>query len=727
MVLTKSRSTEIGDPMRRIRYFLITIALLALVPSQATAANDPLDIVIATEIGHDYGKMAADAINSAAEYRNSIADFNRNIAAARAEFWRQYPNGPDIQTARKKFSALLLGKDILLMNQTALSGKFTNGSRAQPNAMDLLSAIGGKIDSGVRPMAGRQFYTWVGLIRKRLGAHGSMDIFEFPGRYATAIGDAWPAYKLYEFTRDCAEFMAAGKFPPGVNGPGSYIELLMVQELTRSIDWGDLSPSPDVDRLAEARAEAHDTYKRLTQIFGEGKVRSVATKVMKAEVSQDGDLKDPASLGIVGWRLDLEPSADIPAPSGLIPYYRTDPYGAFFAILTNLGPREYLLGLVAQHVSPLCTGCTLGKIIAQTTGPEIQRLELAYGSESLEGAAEVVRHSPKRLYDGDLLKSKWGGNPYGAFMRIVSYKNPSGFVRWLILTDVPNISSKDTLDAAYQKLAARYPEPKILKAAHGLIDPQTLPWGLQSIAYDPTSFGSLTALVGVLRGMDDPALMGLKEPERKKDPTYLTWACFAPGTTITVRSFSFARQKPYTRKIPNGPDMQVRGWEKVTDQTVPTTNRLVSVDDEKIVLNYTEPRVGSPPRSVDTAYYVTMPPGTEYTYPFGAKVRFGREPVKKIESGSETLVIAGKSLPTRWWAVTREVTNFNKKEDRTDKAWFSDQVPGGIVKLINDHGTIGKVSSFSGWEVISFQGEPRPNVQNGLFSLLSSSFGTDDR
>jgi len=712
--------------MRRFKYVLISIALLSLVPSPVSAAVDLLGMAMIADIGHGYGKMAADAMQSAAEYQNSIAEFNRKIAAARAEFWRQYPNGPNIQAAQKNFSALLLEKDLLLMHQTSLSGRFSSGSRAQPNAMDLMNAIGGKVDGGVRPMAGSQFYTWIGLIRKRIGTHGPMNLFEFPGRYVTAISEAWPAYKPYVFARDYAEFAAAGRLPPGVTGPDDYIKLFLVLGLTDSLDWGDHAPSPEVDRVAEARAEAHDYYERLTKIFGEAKVRAVATQVMQMGVNQDGILKDPAAMGIIGWNLKLK--RDVPVPSGLIiPAFGMGPYGAFFALLTNSGPREYLLGLVAEHTRR--SNMTLGQWIAQA-GPERQRLELAYGSETLTDAAEEVRRAPKRLYDGYLLES--GINPYRAFMRSASSRNPRGFVRWLILTDVANISSKDALDAAYQKLAARYPEPKILKAARGLIDPQTLPWGLREIAFVPKSLGSLTALVAVLRGMDDPALMSQKEPERKKDLTYLSWESFVPGATVTVRDLVLQRQEPYTRKIPNGPDMQVAGWERVGDpggQAMLTTTRLVSVDDKKIMLSWTG-RVGNhPPGRGDVQAPANAPLGTVFTFPFSAQRSMNAkinliEPVKKIESGTETLVIAGKPLQTRWWAVTREVTRFNRKEDRIDKVWFSDQVPGGIVKQMSQTGRVQRVDAFYVREVTSFQGETRPGAQNGLYSFLSASFGT---
>ena len=73
----------------------------------------------------------------------------------------------------------------------------------------------------------------------------------------------------------------------------SYIELMIVLGLTDSIHWGDLPPSPDLDRLAEARAEAHSTYERLTQIFGEAEVRSVATKVIRRKLTDTAVSKIP--------------------------------------------------------------------------------------------------------------------------------------------------------------------------------------------------------------------------------------------------------------------------------------------------------------------------------------------------------------------------------------------------------------------------------------------------
>ena len=61
--------------MRLFKCFLITIAFLFLAPSLAAATDDPLDDAIAADIGSGLGKMIGDAINSAAEYRNSITGF----------------------------------------------------------------------------------------------------------------------------------------------------------------------------------------------------------------------------------------------------------------------------------------------------------------------------------------------------------------------------------------------------------------------------------------------------------------------------------------------------------------------------------------------------------------------------------------------------------------------------------------------------------------------------
>ena len=228
--------------------------------------------------------------------------------------------------------------------------------------------------------------------------------------------------------------------------------------------------------------------------------------------------------------------------------------------------------------------------------------------------------------------------------------------------------------------------------------------------------------------MDDPALMSLKEPERKKDPTYLAWQSFDPGATVTVRETELERHAPYTRKIPNGPDMQVPGWERVGDpggQTVLTTTKLISVDDKKITLNQTTFVGRHPPSNDDVEVPTTRPPGTEFDFPFGTHAN-SREPIKKIESGSETLVIAGKSLQTKWWAVTRERTVFNEKQYLTAKVWFSDQVPGGIVKQLWQTWGHKKNDKFMVHEVTSFQGAPRPLAQNSLYEVLSSSFGTNE-
>jgi hypothetical protein len=276
-------------------YFVIWLAPLWIssdLNAQGRRENDPFDDFIIGEIGASIGQGLGSAMRTALEYRQGIQEMGRDLAAARARFWREYPDGPNSAEASKEFAIQLVNKDLLFMHDTVLSG-MNSGSRSEPNLIDVISKFSGanSVDGGIRPIARRHFYTWTDAVRRSLVRNPMRG---FPG----ALENAAPAYQAYRMARDYAEFVAAGKLPPGAGAPGSYVRFQLLFYLTERLFDGDgeIPPPSEQDLLREARAEAQRGYEDLIQLFGRARVHSAAERVMKAPLSPSGEVTEQALL-----------------------------------------------------------------------------------------------------------------------------------------------------------------------------------------------------------------------------------------------------------------------------------------------------------------------------------------------------------------------------------------------------------------------------------------------
>ena len=212
--------------MRRFATTAILAALSVLIPQGNAQRNDPMNDFVIGEIGKTYGEMASEAINSAANYRKSLtegaAEFNRDIAAARERFWREYPNGPNFHEASAEFAKKLMAKDLLMQYFYVWSSEMAPGQQRE-TPLDLIHKLLGvrpwRAFDSIRPIAFSHFMTYTDSVRSLMGRGGAMGLFDLPGRYLSALTDAAPAYRAYCRARDYAEFAAVGKLPPGVDGP----------------------------------------------------------------------------------------------------------------------------------------------------------------------------------------------------------------------------------------------------------------------------------------------------------------------------------------------------------------------------------------------------------------------------------------------------------------------------------------------------------------------------
>ena len=107
------------------------------------------------------GDQIAQALAAANDFNNRINELNSAIEAARAKFWKAFPNGPGFDQAEKEFLAALWQKDVYYLMLTTVTGM--NGNiLGQVNVIGLL---GGQVapedinkfptnmDHGIRPYA----------------------------------------------------------------------------------------------------------------------------------------------------------------------------------------------------------------------------------------------------------------------------------------------------------------------------------------------------------------------------------------------------------------------------------------------------------------------------------------------------------------------------------------------------------------------------------------------
>ena len=265
--------------------------------------NDPFDDIPGV---FSIGPMV-DALGKAAEgfaaMKEAYAEFDREIQAARKDYWAKYPDRPGFAQAEATFAKKLYEKDLNYLLLARVDGRCQGGDLSRyKNAMGTaMNMAGGEVDGGLAGGAGSAFCTWVNAAR---------------GRTDVVAATKLPEYATYRRARDWAELVRAGR----VTFASPY-DLLASKDprwYALGLIWGRNEYGIKRDALVEGifpdilqRAKA--TFETLAKTHGREKVLGIARKVMEApkrppdpKIVKDGlmdtgflHLANPQAMGCV--------------------------------------------------------------------------------------------------------------------------------------------------------------------------------------------------------------------------------------------------------------------------------------------------------------------------------------------------------------------------------------------------------------------------------------------
>lgn len=158
------------------------------------------------------------------------------------------------------------------------------------------------------------------------------------------------------------------------------------------------------------------------------------------------------------------------------------------------------------------------------------------------------------------------------------------------------------------------------------------------------------------------------------NPEFANWSKFKKGASVTLKSTS--------------------NFGKTSVETL-ITMTLVEVGSDKLVLDTTSVsklngmEIKSPVVKRDVPKTSTVPKIDPKVAPKVEK--------PKTEEGTETVKVSGVEVKAKWYKVTQDVMG-TKTES---KSWTSDEIPGGLVKMVSK--TSGTVEGSLTMEVIEFK------------------------
>lgn len=191
----------------------VLLSLLLSFPAFAQFSKDPFTNEVMRQAAgwRGIGDYVGDAAREIGNWIAEKAKLNAEIAQAREEFWRAYPNGPGYEKARGRFALALQHKDQYYL--------LTEAVGAGSPEFAAFGSIGGEIDGGIRPALAATFSQWTMQVRKNIGGGGPKTwqlLFE-KGNAKAEIEQARPLYQIYEVRRDLEEFRVKGIKPPGID------------------------------------------------------------------------------------------------------------------------------------------------------------------------------------------------------------------------------------------------------------------------------------------------------------------------------------------------------------------------------------------------------------------------------------------------------------------------------------------------------------------------------
>ena len=563
------------------------------------------------------------------------AQFNQDIAVARAKFWATYPDKPGFEAARDKFVEMLHTKDVYFLILRSMAAIGNSASGLKVNTADYAKLgdlyVGATpLDNGISRPSEPEFSDWADAFAKNLAANGGVFTLQAPANTFKALDQSGKEYERYILARDWGEFDLVNRIPVGYEAARNYAAMLYFR-------FGHVPQQTGFDIVAS-----------MVKTLGADVVESAANQVRAAPKEHDGTLKvtvaEPVRIGPGGTK---SPDDTIPMPSQVIGFY-VGQLRAFEELATRGDDRRYLLGLIGGNTStPGEKSSYVGKW--DRAAKAYDRYVFAFGEPEVLGAARKVRTAVKRMTDLWVMDPKALGStrmaPYAAFEDVLTRQDPRGYVRSM-LAFAKNANSKADVDAAYRDFMAGKDETAVLQTA------------AKMAAYRPEmalDFETLTKALSGAISVDKPVQTMVD------DWQYTSWKGFSPGAQSTYANRGLAPDRPGSANlVPGHVDGRV-------------TFKLQSMNEEQarlwmteIAYNYPDFRP-TPPHDMEIAYPSKLP---------APRPNPGAAP--GVESGQETLTVAGKQLAVRWQSVSTPRGTCTS----TAKVWLSDEVPGGIVRKL---------------------------------------------
>jgi hypothetical protein len=611
--------------MIRIRCAVIGIfAVMLLAPFTAIAQCDLFEPPIQCR-ARLQAQQAAEWRHAFQEWQKGMqrrAEFEQEIANARARFWATYPDKPGAEKAQTDFANYLRDKDLSILRDYLPASAITDetGRRSSIDATKAITTLfaGHPIDGGIRQSAMPEFEAWAIAVRakvfERHTSNSTDDEFMrgFVSAGATpsffkALDSTEKLYKAYLIPRDWWEFDNAKRLPAGFDSPDAYGTLLYYR-------WEKI-PMP----------QAGNVYQTFARVVGADAARAAAKQVRDAPKDAQGLLvvtaKPPVKTGPGGSQVT---DYDVPMPDTVIGTWAS-PVTAMGILATRGSARTYLLFLLREQNE---NGTRVDRATQWTFAETAyNRLKLAFGEPAVLDSAERVRTAKKRMTSNTVMNQEAIGAtrnaPTEAFEDILARKDPAGFVKIALLFS-GNIDSAAALDDAYRKFVADHGEANVLAAA-------------KRLAAGKPYFFYIGGKGALENGMSRPTSSTVTPAATGDSPTYLAWRDFSPGAKATYMDLKPGTAEPVASNVLDRETYQLRS---------------ISGNDAQVWVTqvvYDPNGTPHPPRD------------SEEVYPAKAA------PVTPVKTGSDTLTIEGEAYGHTMGADPKPVPGLHGDQNHLEK------------------------------------------------------------
>ena len=242
---------------KSMEFLVCVMLLMASTVAMGQFSNDPVT---------NYAMRRAAGIKSIGDYASDFANSIQSLAAQKAAiqlevltsreaYWKQYPNGPNLEEAGKRFATALQHKDAYYMINEII------GKSSPPLGTLVHQLSGGDIDGGIPRAAQNTFIIWNQELWKNIGA-GGLKTFQLlldSPRAKAEIAKANPQYLDYRVRRDWEEYRAHGVIPPNVDQQ-FWDNVLQAVEIQKNAGIGSLDRDMDIYSYAFDRSQRADAF-----------------------------------------------------------------------------------------------------------------------------------------------------------------------------------------------------------------------------------------------------------------------------------------------------------------------------------------------------------------------------------------------------------------------------------------------------------------------------------